>query len=145
MAEARRRWQIKGGGDLIEIIGHFQVGIVHHVVGPPGFPVLNCGQTGSRQIVGMNVIGKYVIGGRQCRQTPLQTIDRQAIGRIDAGRPQDADGNTVLPPPGPQNPLRINPPGCPLAFRIQVPRLIDVRSRAIAVNPCRTYVNQASW
>ena len=40
---------------------------------------------------------------------------------------------------------RFDTPSGSGALRIQAPGLVDPRAATIAVNPCRAYVNEASW
>ncbi len=101
--------------------------------------------TGSRKIVGMDVIGKTVIGRTQSRQTLLQTFDGQAVGRINAGRTQNTYPHAIPRAPGTQAAFSINPAGGSTAFRIQRAGLVDHCTRAIAVDTCRAHVNQVPW
>ncbi len=93
----------------------------------------------------MNVVGVHIVIGHQGWRAPLQTLDRQAVGGIDARSTQDGDSNAVAQPPGTQHTLGIDPSAGPRALRIQAARFIDARTGTIAVNPRRAYVNQAAW
>jgi len=93
----------------------------------------------------MDVVGEHVILLDQCRQPFVQTLQRQAIGRVDAGCAQDADNNTTAPSPGAQLPFGIDPSPGPQIVGGKRPGFINQGTAAIAVNPCRAYVNQSSW
>ena len=101
--------------------------------------------TGGRQIIGMNVVGKHIVSFIQGRHAALQTFDRQAIRRINAWRAQNRDGNAGLFAPGTQGLLGIDPTRGTRAFRGKMAGLIDLLPLTITINACRTNVNQAPW
>ena len=103
------------------------------------------GDAGRRQIIGMNVIGEYIIAVNQRRQAFLQAFERQAIGRVNAGRTQNGNAHTLPGTPGAQTVFGINPAQCTRVIRIQRPRFVDKGAGTIPVNPCRAYVNQPAW
>ncbi len=102
-------------------------------------------QASRRQIIGMNVIGIDIIAVDQRGQAFLQAFQRQAIGSINPGCPQDAHRHSIARPPVAQLALGVDPPFGPRIVRSQRSRLVDPASLTIAINPCRTYVNQAPW
>ena len=140
-----RARQREGIGHLIEVIGHLQVGIIDDIVDAIGPAIAQGSDTGCGQIVGMDVVGKYIISRSQRRQTFFQTLDRQALGGVNTRRAKDGDGNIVVSPPCAQTALGINTTSGPAAFRMQATGFIDRRASAIAVDTCRTHVNQAAW
>ena len=93
----------------------------------------------------MDVIGEHVVTRDQRRQALLQALERQAVGGVDARRAQYGDGDAGPPPPAAQHALGINSAGGTRAFRPGVPRLVDGRRAAIAVDPRGANVNQAPW
>jgi len=93
----------------------------------------------------MNMVGKHIIGGTQGRQAFGQPIERQAIGCINARGPQDGNGNAVAAPPDAQAMLGVNATCGTCALRMETPGFVDRRPGTIAVNTCRTHVNQAAW
>ena len=93
----------------------------------------------------MDVIGKHVVSLAQRRQAFLQTLERQPVGGINTGRPQDGNRNAVLPPPGPQRMLGIDPASGPRTFRLQATGFIDPGTATIAIDARRTNVNQTPW
>ncbi len=93
----------------------------------------------------MNVIGIHIVRLDQRRQPFFQTLQRQAVGGVDAGRAQDADGNTTPLPPGTQLALGIDPSAGTGTVGGERPGFVDHSPGAIAVNPRRAYVNQAPW
>lgn len=101
--------------------------------------------TGGRQIIGMDVVGKHIVSFIQGRHATLQTFDRQAIRRINARCAQNRDGDTSLFAPGTQGPLGIDPTRSTRTFRGKTASLIDLLPLTIAINACRTNVNQAPW
>ena len=100
---------------------------------------------GSRQIIGMNMIGEHIIGRIERRHATLQTLDRQTIGGINPGRSQNRDDNTRFLPPIAQATLGIDSPGGTCTLCIQTTGFVDLRAAAIAINACGTNVNQAPW
>lgn len=93
----------------------------------------------------MNMVGIHVVSGTQRRQALFQALERQTIGGIDARRAQDGNAHAVLPPPGAQAALGIDPAGSTQAFRVQTACLVDDSAGAITVHPGRTNVDQAAW
>lgn len=93
----------------------------------------------------MNMVGIHVVSGTQRRQALFQALERQTIGGIDARRAQDGNAHAVLPPPGAQAALGIDPAGSTQAFRVQATRFVDDLATAITVHPGRTNVDQAAW
>ena len=93
----------------------------------------------------MNMVGIHVILDRQRRHALLQALKRQAVCGVDAGRAQNDDRDAVSSAPGAHDSLGINPAERSFTFRIEEPGFVDPCSSAIAVNPRRAYVNQASW
>jgi len=93
----------------------------------------------------VDVIGVHVVGLDQRRQALFQALQRQAIGSVDPGRAQDADGDATATPPGTQLPFGIDTaPGARIVGG-EAPGLVDQGAGTIAVNPCRAYVNEAAW
>ena len=91
------------------------------------------------------MVGEHIVGLDQRRCTTLQPLDRQAVGCIDTRGAQDADCDTVAPPPGTQHALGIDPPAGTGALWFQLAGFVDGGAGTIPVNPCRAYVNQAAW
>jgi len=103
------------------------------------------GNTGGGQILGVDVIAVDIVGGTQRRQAFFQALERQAVGGIDARRAQDGNHHAVVPPPGAQAALGIDPTHGAAILRLQAARFVDKRAAAIAVHPGRTNVDQAAW
>jgi hypothetical protein len=143
--QTRRAWQGEGVGDTVEIIGHAQIAVIDDVVGAAGLTPPHCRDAGSSQVIGMDVVGPGILIGDQRRQPLLQTLDRQTVGRVDTRGAQDADANTITLAPGTQAALGINASRGTWTLRIARTRLVDQHAGTIAVNPCRTYVNQLPW
>ena len=137
--------EIEGVGHPVKVVGHLQLGVINDIVGAIGPSVAQSGDTSRRQIVGMDVIGKYVIGCDQRRQPLGEAFQRQAIRGVNARRPQNGNGNPVLPAPDAQPLFGIHPPSGPAAFRVQATGFVNQRALAIAINPGRTNVDQAPW
>jgi len=93
----------------------------------------------------VDVIGVDIIDLGQRRQTLVQAFQRQTVGGVDPRGAQDGDGNAATLAPVAQLALGIDTPSGAGALRIQAPGLVDLRAATIAVNPCRAYVNEASW
>ena len=144
-AQARRLGQPKGGGNAVEVVAHLQIGIIDRIVDAVGSAPAQGSQAGRGQIVGMNVVGEYIVVRRQGRQAFVQALHRQAVGGVDAGRAQNADRHPAPRPPSAQYPLGIDPTLGAGAFRLQAPCLINHCAATITVNPRRAYVNQAAW
>lgn len=103
------------------------------------------GNTGTGQILGMNMVGIHVVSGTQRRQALFQALERQTIGGIDARCAQDGNRHAILPPPGAQATLGVNATRGTAAFRLQATRFVDDLATAITVHPGRTNVDQAAW
>lgn len=93
----------------------------------------------------MDVVGVDIIGLDQRRQALFQAFQRQAVGGVDAGRAQDADGDATTSAPGAQLPFGIDAAPGPWIIGGEAPRLVNQGAGTIAVNPCRAYVNEAPW
>ena len=143
--QARRPWQRECIGDAVEVVGHLEAGIIDHVIDAVTAATPQSGDAGRRQVIGMDVVGEHIVTVDQRRQAFLQALQRQAIGRVNAGRAQDGNSDTGRPPPGPQAALGGDAAGAPCALGIQAAGLVDRRAAAIAVNACRTNINQAPW
>lgn len=105
----------------------------------------HCRQTSRRQIIGVNVIGKDIVRLDQRRQAFLQALDGQTLRRVNSRRAQDRNPDARPGAPLTQTMLGINPPSGARAFRIEPPRLINLRAATIAVNARRAYVNKLTW
>ncbi len=103
------------------------------------------GDTGSRQVVGMDVIGVAVIGCAQRRKGLVQALDGQTVGGVDARGAQDGDFDAAPLTPLAQARFGINPSSSPGTLRIQAARFVNLRPATVAINPRRAYVNQTSW
>lgn len=93
----------------------------------------------------MDVIGIHIIGRHQSWQAFIQTLHRQAIGSINTGCPENEELYAIALRPATQAALGIDPAARPGTFRIEPPGFVDNGPAAIAVNPRRTYVNEATW
>ena len=93
----------------------------------------------------MDVVGEHVILGRQHRVAALQTVERQAVGGVDARRTQHADTHPATATEGAQLAFGIDTATSPCGAGTTRPRFVHEGALAIAVNPCRTYVYQALW
>jgi hypothetical protein len=103
------------------------------------------GKASGGEVVGMDVVGEHVVSLDQGRQAFLQPIDRQTVGCVDSRRAQDGNGHPVPTTPGAQAALGIDPAAGAGAFRIQATGFVDLCAAAVAVNPCRAYVNEPPW
>lgn len=140
-----RRRQSKSGSDPIKVIRHLQVGIIDDIVDAIGPTQAQRRDTGGGQIVSVNVIAIDVVGRDQRRQTFLQALERQAVGSINARRPQDADSDTIQPSPAAQAIFGVDAPRRPGTFRMSAPGFVNSGTCAIAIDACRTNVNQPAW
>jgi len=122
-----------------------QLRVVDYVVHPVGPTVALGGNTGGGQIFGVDVVGVGIVLGKQRRQGLFQTLERQAVGGIDTRRTQDADAHPLAAAPGAQAMFGIDPAGGASAFRMAGAGLVDQCPGAIAINPCRTNVDQLPW
>ena len=138
-------WQGKGIGYLIEIISHFQVRIIDHVISAIGLPVAHGSNTGRSQISGVNVVGEYVVSADQRRHALFEPFQRQAIRRINTWSAQDANSHTVTCAPGAQSLFSIDTTPSTRAFGVESPCFIDNGTATIAINPGGANVNQAAW
>lgn len=136
---------MEGSGDAVEVIGHFQVRVIDRIVGAIGGTAPDRRAAGGGEIVGVDVIGEYVLVGGQRRQPLFQPRQRQTIGGVDSGRAQDADGDAAPRPPGPQPAFGIDPALRPRVARRASPGLVDPGAGAIAVNARGAYVDQTTW
>jgi len=93
----------------------------------------------------MDVVGEHILTVDECRRALFKSLEGQTISGINARRTQDTDAYARACAPIAQHLLGIDPTGSTAALRIQRPGLIDPGTGAIAVNPCRAYVNQAAW
>ena len=103
------------------------------------------GEAGGGQILGVNVVGPGILVSQQRRQAFLYALYWQAVGSIDTRRAQDADAHPLASAPGAQALFGIDATGSAGAFRMAGPGLVDQRSGAIAIHPCRTNVDQLPW
>lgn len=143
-SQTRRPGQTEGIRHPVKVIGHFEVGIIDHVVGPVGLAVADGRNTGPRQIIGMDVVGEHIITVNQRRQGIFKTRQRQALIGVNTRGAQDADAHPGTPSPVTQTALGIDPAPGARTFRIQATGLINQRTCAITVNPRRAYVYQAA-
>ena len=127
---------------MVEIVAHAQIGIVDYIVGAVGLASANGGNTGGGQVVGMDVVGEYIICGLKRRQGFVQALQRQAIGGVDAGGAQDADGDAIACAPLAQGLFGVDAAAGASAFGVQWPGFVNPGTCAIPVNPCRAYVNE---
>lgn len=103
------------------------------------------GDTGSREVIGMDVVGVAVGGRAQRRKGLVQALDGQAVGGVDARGAQNGDFDAGPLAPLAQTVFGINPPAGPGTLRIQAARFVNLRPATVAINPCRAYVNQTPW
>ena len=103
-----------------------------------------CDTSGS-EVVGVDVIGVAVISVAKRRKGLVQAFNGQAVGCVDTRRAQDGDLDAGPLAPLAQATFGIDPPAGASALRIQAARFVDLRATTIAINPRRTYVNQAPW
>ncbi|TXT32374.1 MAG: hypothetical protein FD131_366 [Rhodocyclaceae bacterium] len=103
------------------------------------------GDAGGGQVVGVDVVGVAVVCGAQGGQRLVQTFDGQTVGGVDAGRTQDGDLDASPLAPLTQAAFGINPPTGPRTLRIEASRFVDLRPATVAINPRRAYVNQTPW
>jgi hypothetical protein len=143
--DARRSRQAENVGDTIEILAHPEIGVIDHVVGAVAAPVAQCRDAGGRQVVGMDMVGEYVVASDQRRQALLQALHRQSVGGIDAGRAQDGNSHAGAPAPGAQAALGIDATAGARTRGTNPAGLVDARAGAIAINASGTNVNQAAW
>jgi hypothetical protein len=112
-AQARWKRQAEGDSDAFEIGGHFHIGIVDHIVNTVGSAPAQGGNTGCRQIVGVDVVGVGIVGFGQGRRALFQALQGQAVGGINARCPQDGDTDPITTAPVTQASLGIDPPAGP--------------------------------
>lgn len=102
-------------------------------------------QTSRRQIIGMNVIGIDIIAVNQRGQAFLQPFDWQAVMGVNTRYTQDADRHGIARAPIAQTTLGIDPAFGARVVGLQSSGFVNPLPLTIAINPCRTYVNQSSW
>ena len=144
----RQAWRARQGegiGDAVEIVGHFQVGIVDDVVDPVSTAVADGGDAGGGQVVGVDMVGEDIVAVDQRRGAFLQALQRQAVGSVDAGRAQDRHGDAVAPPPGAQRLFGGDAAASARTFGMAASGFVDPGTAAIAIDARGANVDQAAW
>ena len=93
----------------------------------------------------MNVIGEDIVLIAQSLRSLLQPLDRQAVGRIDTGRTQDADYHPMPPPEDSQLVLRIDTTRSTRGRRVCCARFVNSRTGTVAINATGAYINKSLW
>ena len=132
-------------GNAVEIVGHFQVGIVDDVVDPIAAAVADDCDAGGGKVVGVDMVGEYIVAVDQRRCAFLPALQRQAVGGVDAGRPQDRHGDAGAPPPGAQGLLGGDTPAGARTFGMAAAGFVDPGAATIAIDAGGANVDQAAW
>lgn len=93
----------------------------------------------------MNMVGVHVVACAQRRGSLLQTVERQAIGRIDAWRAQDTDDHSPVTAKSPQLALGISSATSARGRRTKRARLVNQRPGTIAIDPAGAYIDDSLW
>ena len=97
------------------------------------------------QIIGVNVVGKYVVLAAQYRIPAPDALHRQTFGGVDAVYAQDAHSRTTALAPATQLPFGVDTSLRPEGGRSGTACLADPGSAAIAIDAAGADVNQAAW
>ena len=134
-----------GSGDTVKVIGHFQAAVIDDVVHPSRTTVAHGRTTGSRKIVGVDMVGIDILRRQQSRGALLQARQRQTFGGINARCAQDAHRHPLAPPPGTQGGFSIDPAPGARTVRGARAGFIDPGAAAIAIDAGGANVDQAAW
>ena len=132
-----------GVGDGVEPAAHLQIRIVGHVVRAVRQAAEYRGNGGTREIVGMDVIGEDVILGTKHRRSLLQPIERQARLGVDSRRAQDRQSHAIPCRPAPKTVLGRNAAVRARRFGVTRPRLADPYTRAIAIDAAGADIDES--
>jgi len=141
--QPRRPRQVECIRHGIEVLAHFQVGVVHRVVDPIRASAKQRQRDQPGEIVGVDVVGVDIVGGTERRRALLQAFNRQAVFRIDAGRAQDRQARTGAPGPVAQGGFRIHPAPRAGVLWLHRVRLVHPFALAIAVHATGTDINES--
>jgi len=128
---AWRTRQTDAVGDPIQVLAHIQLGVVDHVVCSRRRGSKQRRNAGPSEIIGVDMVGYYVLAGQQHRNGAAQPLDGQPARTVNAWNPQYGGAPTTCP----QQRFGIQAPLCAFAYRRRRSALIRPGAAAITVDP----------
>ncbi len=147
---ARHAWRpgktTKIGGE-VEVVAHAQLGVVADVVDALGRAPVQCRDAGTRQVVGMDVVGVDVVLAHQHRRAAREALARMArpVGGVDARHAQHAHPHAARASEVAHSRLGIGAAKCTVRLRPHRAGLVDARSAAIAIHAAGAGVDQPPY